>query len=255
MLGILGKKGSMTQVFKDDGKVIPVTSIIAGPCFILQIKNTEKDGYKAAQIGFDDKKASRTTKARAGHCKKSNATAKKFVKEIALADDDTCEVGQKIELDIFQEGDFVDVTGVSIGKGFQGGMKRYGWSGGRGRGYRRGWGGRLITLRRWRGGRPLIDQNPVIVSVGIGGTAERTLMLAKRATLRRVGETNPDAEVAELEKEILQRVNNLGIGPMGYGGRVTALAVHIEVFPAHIASLPVAVNLLCHSARHKEAIL
>jgi len=96
---------------------------------------------------------------------------------------------------------------------------------------------------------------PVIVGVGIGGTVEKTFMLAKRALLRRVGEPNPDAEVAELEKEILQRVNNLGIGPMGYGGRVTALAVHVEVFPAHIASLPVAVNLQCHSARHKEAIL
>lgn len=96
---------------------------------------------------------------------------------------------------------------------------------------------------------------PVIVGVGIGGTAERTLMLAKRALLRKVGEPNPDAEVAELEKEILKRINNLGIGPMGYGGRVTALAVHVEVFPAHIASMPVAVNLQCHSARHKEAIL
>lgn len=96
---------------------------------------------------------------------------------------------------------------------------------------------------------------PVIVGVGIGGTAEKTLLLAKRALLRKVGEANPDAEVAELEKEILQRVNSLGIGPMGYGGRITALAVHIEVFPAHIASLPVAVNLQCHSSRHKEAIL
>jgi len=96
---------------------------------------------------------------------------------------------------------------------------------------------------------------PVIVGVGIGGTAERTMMLAKRALLRKVGEPSPDVGVAELEKEILERVNNLGIGPMGYGGRVTALAVHVEVFPAHIASMPVAVNLQCHSARHKEAIL
>ncbi len=96
---------------------------------------------------------------------------------------------------------------------------------------------------------------PVIVGVGIGGTAEKTLMLAKRASLRKIGEPNPDAEVAKLEKEILERINNLGIGPMGYGGRVTALAVHVAVFPAHIASMPVAVNLQCHSARHKEAIL
>ena len=96
---------------------------------------------------------------------------------------------------------------------------------------------------------------PVIVGVGIGGTAEKATLLAKKTLLRKVGEPNPDAEVAELEKDILRRVNNLGIGPMGYGGRITALAVHIEVFPAHIASLPVAVNLQCHSARHKEAVL
>ena len=96
---------------------------------------------------------------------------------------------------------------------------------------------------------------PLIVGVGIGGTAEQTLMLAKKALLREVGKPNPDAETAELEKEILRRINNLGIGPMGYGGRTTALAVHIEVLPAHIGSLPVAVNLLCHSARHKEAVL
>ncbi len=96
---------------------------------------------------------------------------------------------------------------------------------------------------------------PVIVGVGIGGTAERTMLLAKRALLRRVGEPNPDSEIAQLEKEILQQVNNLGIGPQGFGGRTTALAVNVEVFPAHIASMPVAVNLQCHSARHKEAIL
>ncbi len=96
---------------------------------------------------------------------------------------------------------------------------------------------------------------PVIVGVGIGGTAEKTLMLAKQALLREIGKPNPDAEIASLEKEILQKVNNLGIGPMGYGGRITALAVHVEGFPAHIGSLPVAVNFQCHSARHKEIVL
>ncbi|MFC2056549.1 fumarate hydratase [Chloroflexota bacterium] len=96
---------------------------------------------------------------------------------------------------------------------------------------------------------------PVIVGVGIGGTVEQTLMLAKKALLREVGKPNPDVEHAELEKEILKRVNNLGIGSMGYGGKTTALAVHVEVFPSHIASLPVATNLQCHSARHKERIL
>ena len=96
---------------------------------------------------------------------------------------------------------------------------------------------------------------PVIVGVGVGGTAEETMLLAKKALLRKVGEPNPDAEIAQLEREILQRVNNLGIGPQGFGGRVTALAVHVEVLPCHIASMPVAANLQCHSARHKEATL
>jgi fumarate hydratase subunit alpha len=96
---------------------------------------------------------------------------------------------------------------------------------------------------------------PIIVGVGIGGTAEKTMMLAKRALLRKVGEPNRDAEVAALEKEILRRVNNLGIGAMGYGGTITALAVHVETFPCHIASLPIAVNLQCWCARHEEAIL
>ncbi len=96
---------------------------------------------------------------------------------------------------------------------------------------------------------------PIIVGVGIGGTSEKALFLAKKALLRKVGQPSPDAETAELEKELLTRVNDLGIGPQGFGGSNTALAVHVEVFPAHIASLPVGVNIQCHSARHVEAVL
>jgi len=96
---------------------------------------------------------------------------------------------------------------------------------------------------------------PVIIGIGIGGTTDRTMMLAKKALLRRVGAPNADPEVAELEQDILKRVNCLGIGAMGYGGTITALAVHAEVFPAHIASLPVAVNMQCWCARHEEATL
>jgi fumarate hydratase subunit alpha len=91
--------------------------------------------------------------------------------------------------------------------------------------------------------------------VGIGGTAEKAMMLAKHALIRKVGEPSPDKETAALEKEILHKVNELGIGPMGYGGRITALAIHVETFPAHITALPVAVNLQCHSARHREVVL
>jgi fumarate hydratase subunit alpha len=96
---------------------------------------------------------------------------------------------------------------------------------------------------------------PTIVGVGIGGSAEKAMILAKKALLRTVGEPSPDPEVAELEKELLQRINATGVGAGGVGGRITSLAVHVETFPAHIASLPVAVNLQCHSARHKEAVL
>ena len=96
---------------------------------------------------------------------------------------------------------------------------------------------------------------PLIIGLGIGGTAEKAMLLAKKALLRKVAEPSPDPEVAALEREILARVNALGIGPMGFGGSITALAVHAEVMPAHIGSLPLAINLQCHSARHKEAVL
>lgn len=96
---------------------------------------------------------------------------------------------------------------------------------------------------------------PTIVGVGIGGSAEKAMILAKKALLRTVGQPSPDAEVAELERELLERINSTGIGPGGVGGTTTSLAVHVETHPAHIASLPVAVNLQCHSARHKEAVL
>ncbi|HEY49666.1 MAG TPA: fumarate hydratase [Dehalococcoidia bacterium] len=96
---------------------------------------------------------------------------------------------------------------------------------------------------------------PTIVGIGIGGSAEKAMILAKKALLRTVGEPSPDMEVAVLENELLRRINTTGVGPGGVGGRITSLAVHVETYPAHIASLPVAVNLQCHSARHKEADL
>jgi len=96
---------------------------------------------------------------------------------------------------------------------------------------------------------------PLIIGLGIGATSEKVMLLAKKALLRPVAKPNPDPEIAELEKEILAQINDLGIGPLGFGGRTTALAVHVEAMPTHIASLPVAINLQCHSARHKETVL
>lgn len=97
---------------------------------------------------------------------------------------------------------------------------------------------------------------PVVVGVGIGGTFEKCAMLAKKALLRYpLGSHNPDKRFAEVEEELLEKVNNLGIGPMGLGGRTTALAVHIETYPCHIATMPVAVNINCHAARHKTRVI
>jgi fumarate hydratase subunit alpha len=97
---------------------------------------------------------------------------------------------------------------------------------------------------------------PVIVGVGIGGSLEMSAILAKKALLRPVGAPNAvDSRLAAMEQEILEKVNRLGIGPQGYGGRVTALAVHVEMMPCHIASLPVTVNIQCHVARHREAVV
>jgi fumarate hydratase subunit alpha len=96
---------------------------------------------------------------------------------------------------------------------------------------------------------------PIVVGVGIGGTFEHVAFLAKKALLRDIGQRHPDPFYADVERELLEKVNNLGIGPMGLGGRITALDVFIETHPRHIASFPVAVNLNCHAARHKTAII
>ena len=96
---------------------------------------------------------------------------------------------------------------------------------------------------------------PTVVGVGIGGTFERSALLAKKALVRKIGERNTDPELAKVEVEVLARINRLGIGPMGYGGNTTSLDVFFEVEPCHIASLPVAVNVQCHAARHKEAVI
>ncbi|MBW2001007.1 MAG: fumarate hydratase [Deltaproteobacteria bacterium] len=96
---------------------------------------------------------------------------------------------------------------------------------------------------------------PTVIGIGVGGTFERSAILAKKAILRDIGNRNPDPELATIEEEILTRINRLGIGPMGYGGNTTSLDVFLEIEPCHIASLPVAVNIQCHAGRHKEAII
>ena len=96
---------------------------------------------------------------------------------------------------------------------------------------------------------------PIVVGVGIGGTVDKCAQIAKKALLRNIGEHSEDESIAVLEKEMLEKINNLGIGPQGFGGNTTALSVNIETFPTHIAGLPVVVNINCHCARHKQVII
>lgn len=124
--GILGKKLGMTQVFTPEGLVVPVTVIQAGPCVVTQKKEQENDGYEAIQIGFDDKKEKNAIKPELGHAKKAGTTPKRYVKEIRGVNLANYEVGQELKADLFTEGEFVDVTGTSKGKGFQGVIKRHG---------------------------------------------------------------------------------------------------------------------------------
>ncbi|NBI30350.1 50S ribosomal protein L3 [Chengkuizengella marina] len=124
--GILGKKLGMTQVFTPEGIVIPVTVVEAGPNVVLQKKDLETDGYEAIQLGFGDKKENNAIKPEKGHAKKANATPKRYVKEFRGINSSEYEVGQEVKADIFAEGEFVDVTGTSKGKGFQGAIKRHG---------------------------------------------------------------------------------------------------------------------------------
>ena len=110
----------------------------------------------------------------------------------------------------------------------------------------------VVDTIRIAGGNPC---PPIIVGIGIGGSFDKCAYLAKKSLLRDVGSVHPDPYYASMEKELFERINDLGIGPQGLGGRTTALAVHIETHPCHIASLPVAVNTQCHSARHKEIVI
>ncbi|MBB3114288.1 large subunit ribosomal protein L3 [Paenibacillus phyllosphaerae] len=128
MKGILGKKIGMTQVFTADGNVVPVTVIEAGPNVVLQKKDQDNDGYEAIQIGFSDKKEKNATKPAIGHAKKAGTAPKRYIREIRGINVAEYEVGQVIKADLFAQGEFVDVTAVSKGKGFQGNIKRWGQS-------------------------------------------------------------------------------------------------------------------------------
>ena len=123
---IIGRKAGMTQIFDDNGKVIPVSVVEAGPCIVVSKKTSDRDGYEAIQLGFEEVKERKLSKPELGHLKKAQAPALKHLKEFRLDDTSAFSVGDELKADVFAEGDKVDVTGVSKGKGFAGVIKRHG---------------------------------------------------------------------------------------------------------------------------------
>ncbi len=125
---LIGKKVGMTQIFDENGRIVPVTAIEVGPCTVTQIKTVEQDGYTAVQLGYGDIKESKLNKPELGKFKKSNIAPKKYLKEVRLDSIEGIKVGDELKADVFAEGDKVDIQGTSKGKGFQGVIKRWGQS-------------------------------------------------------------------------------------------------------------------------------
>ena len=130
MRGILGKKVGMTQLFDEKGNVVPVTIIDAGPCYITQVKTTESDGYNAIQLAFEEVAERKLSKGERGHLQKAGVPTLRQVREVRSTEPPAHTLGDVIKADIFQEGDIVDVIGISKGRGFAGAVKRHGFSGG-----------------------------------------------------------------------------------------------------------------------------
>ena len=130
MKGLLGKKLGMTQIFDEQGEVVPVTIIEAGPCYVTQLKTLERDGYSAVQIGFEEVDQNCTNKPQLGHLAKNDLPSLRFLREFRVADHEDLSEGQKLDAGLFETGDWVDVSGISKGRGFAGAMKRHGFGGG-----------------------------------------------------------------------------------------------------------------------------
>ncbi len=132
MKGILGRKLGMTQIFDESGTVMPVTIIEAGPCFVTQVRTPERDGYSAIQLGWGEVKPKRLTRGQLGHLRKRDLPPLRYLREIRISEEELSQYseGQQITVEIFEPGEYVDVTGMSKGRGFQGGVKRHGFGGG-----------------------------------------------------------------------------------------------------------------------------
>lgn len=179
--GILGRKIGMTQIFLENGELVPVTVVQAEPNVVLQKKTMETDGYEAIQLGFFDKKDSRANKAEKGHAEKANTNPKRYVREIRTSKVDEYEVGQEISVDVFEAGDKIDVTGTSKGKGFQGSIKRHN--------YARGPMGHGSRFHRTGGSMGSVDGSRVFKGKALPGQ-----MGAEQVTIQNLEVVQVDAE-------------------------------------------------------------
>ena len=202
---IIGKKLGMSQIFAPDGKVIPVTVVLAGPCPVVQKKTVEKDGYAALQVAFEDTKESRVNKPVAGQFKKANVAVKRFLRELRLENVESYEIGQEIKCDVFAAGDHVDVVGTTKGRGFFGTIQRWNTARGpmaHGSGYHRGvgslssnsdpsrvfknkkmpgqYGAERVTIQNLEIARVDADRNLLLIKGGIPG-AKGSLVVVKQS--------------------------------------------------------------------------
>lgn len=201
---IIGRKIGMTQIFTEDGKTVPVTAISVGPCWITQKKDYEKCGYSAVQLGFGEKKEKNINKPQREYLKRNNIKPVRVLKEIRIQDTHNYQLGQEIKVDIFKEGDLVDITSTSKGKGFQGVVRRYGFKGGRsshGSMFHRApgsigassypsrvykgtkmpgrMGGEQITVRRLKIMKIDVENNLMLVKGSIPGVRRRVVLIKK----------------------------------------------------------------------------
>ena len=184
---ILGKKIGMTQIFTDDGNMIPVTVVEAGPCVVTQVKTTESDGYNAIQVGFGEIREKLVNKPQAGHFKKADLPAKKYLREFRT--DEVFSVGDEIKVDVFEKGDAIDVTAITKGKGYAGAIKRWGQHRGpmaHGSKYHRGQGsmgaksdpGRVFKTKRMPGHLGSVQRTIINVKVA-GIDTDKNVLLIK----------------------------------------------------------------------------
>ncbi|MGD9886442.1 MAG: 50S ribosomal protein L3 [Bacilli bacterium] len=214
--GILGKKVGMTQVFSTEGTLIPVTVVEVTPNVVLQKKTIETDGYQSVQLGYSDKPQRLATKPEIGHASKANANPKRFIKEIAGEEMNFFEVGQEVKANIFKEGEIVDVTGTSKGKGYSGGIKRHNFQRGpmaHGSGYHRGigsmgertalrvkkgkkmagrMGGEQVTIQNLEIVKIDLEKNVMLIKGNVPG-ANRSYVVVSNGVKARTPEVNPEA--------------------------------------------------------------